>query len=181
MLRDAAGRSRGYADFFSWPPDRDLEEAYVVAHLAASSAAAGVPLFEQIAARGRPNDPPDVEALDTNKLKVGIEVTELVDKEAIRAAKKGHSYWAAWSAEGLRTRVQELLTGKAARKPALKGGPYPGGYIVVIFTDEPELRPDFLTPCLKDPFDAVGIDRAFFLVSYDPRTNGYPYFELPLR
>lgn len=181
LLREAARRPRGHADFFSWPPDRDLEEAYVVGHLASSAADAGRPLFQKILARGRPNDPPDVEALDTEGRRVAIEVTELVDAEAIRAAKNGHPYWPEWTPESFRLRVRELLEGKAKRRPVLKGGPYPGGYVVVIFTDEPELRPDFVAPRLNEPFDVSAVDRAFLLISYEPRTSNYPYFEIALR
>lgn len=151
-----------------------------MAHLAASAAEAGNSLFEKIKARGRPNDPPDVEALDAQGRRVAVEVTELVDAQAIRAARKGHPHWPEWTSVGFRGRVQELLTRKAKRKTFLRGGPYPGGYVVVIFTDEPELRSDFLRPNLIEPFEGHGVDRAFLLVSYEPRTSNYPYFEILL-
>jgi hypothetical protein len=180
LLREAARRRRGHADFFSWPPDRDLEEAYVVGHLASSAAESGRPLFQKILARGRPNDPPDVEAIDKEGRRVAIEVTELVDPDAIRAAKNGKPYWPEWTAESFRSRIRELLQGKARRRPVLKGGPYPGGYVVVIYTDEPELRPDVIASLLTEPFEITAVDRAFILLSYEPRTSNYPYFEIPL-
>jgi hypothetical protein len=181
LLREAARRHRGHADFFSWPPNRDVEEAYVVAHLASSAAEASEPLFHNILARGRPNDPPDVEALDVEGRRVAIEVTELVDAKAIRAAKNGHPYWPEWTRESFRLRVRELLDGKAKRRPLLKGGPYAGGYVVVIFTDEPELCPDFIASHLDEPFEIPAVDRAFVLVSYQPQTGKYPYFEIALK
>jgi hypothetical protein len=42
LMRAAKERSRGYADFFSWAINRDLEESGVLSSLAGSIAADGI-------------------------------------------------------------------------------------------------------------------------------------------
>lgn len=96
-LRAARDRSRGYASFFEWPIDRDLEEQGGAGYLAASLDANGAPSFSEIAIRGRGNDPPDLEAIDSCGKRVAIEITELVDGKSIQAFKAGQHYdWTQW-------------------------------------------------------------------------------------
>ncbi len=64
LMRAARQRSRGYADFFGWKIDRDLEESGVLSSLAESMVVDGVDFYENVKSRRRPNDPPDCEALD---------------------------------------------------------------------------------------------------------------------
>lgn len=64
LIKEAQKRRRGYADFFSWPPNRDVEEANAVALSAAAMEKSGSRFFEKVRGRGRGSDPPDVEAVD---------------------------------------------------------------------------------------------------------------------
>jgi hypothetical protein len=124
LIRAASAKRRGYADFFNWPPNRDTEELGVVETLCDALAAAGCPLAREITSRGRGNDPPDCEGMGFDGAHIAIETTELVDPNAIIAAKKGRAYdWAEWTAEKLSGVIQERLSSKDSR--ALRGGPYP--------------------------------------------------------
>ncbi|WP_404361314.1 hypothetical protein [Methylotuvimicrobium sp. KM1] len=181
LMREARNRARGYADFFGWGSDRDIEEWGVVTSLSESLESEGKSLFSSLKRRGRPNDPPDCEALDTEGKRIAIEVTELVDGKAIQAYKSGAVYeWADWDKAKFISSLEKLLCRKDSRFPELKEPPYDGGYYVVIFTDEPMLdrstvetyldghqfeRPEYLT-------------RAFLLVSYDPGVEKCPHYEL---
>lgn len=181
LMRNAREKSRGYADFFGWGSDRDIEEWGVVTSLAESLEAEGKNIFTSLKRRGRSNDPPDCEALDANGSRIAIEVTELVDGEAIQAHKSGAVYeWADWDKEKFTTSLEFLIARKDSRFTELKEPPYEGGYFVVIFTDEPMLdrstvesylegykfkRPEYLT-------------KAFLLVSYDPGVEKCPHYEL---
>lgn len=73
-----------------------------------------------------------------------------------------------------------LLEAKNARFPKLKDGPCPGGYMVLVFTDEPELQratvERFLAEHTFPPLPNV--NRAILLLSYDPGLGRCPYFEL---
>jgi len=72
------------------------------------------------------------------------------------------------------------MLAKDERYLKLKGGPYPGGYIVVVHTDEEFLSPEFIRIALEGyEFRVQDISRAFVLLSY--RSGMYPYFELSLR
>jgi hypothetical protein len=187
LLRESRDRSRGYADFFLWAANRDLEEWGVVVTLAESLAAGGDPFFRDVKSRGRPNDPPDCEARDSQGRRIAIEVTELVDSLAIREYKKSLAEhrptdWAEWEREKFVSLVVARLEGKDKRFPQLKGTPYPGGYVVVVHSDEPGLSKEVVAKYLGERFvlNAQHISRAFLLLSYDPSVQMCPYFELPV-
>ena len=183
LLRAARAKKRGYADFFEWRIDRDREELGVVQALEESLQFTGKSFFSRVIGRGRGEDPPDCEALTLEGKRMAIEVTELVDEDAIRAFRRGQGAdWAPWSRNQLFDAVSKLLAKKDSRYPDLKGGPYPGGYMVVIYTDEPLLSRSVLSSYLAGlTFDKlVHVDRAFVLISYDPEVEHCPAIELPL-
>jgi hypothetical protein len=180
FIRNAGKQTRrGYSDFFNWPTDRELEEWGIVDTLKRSLEKSKAGFFDQVTARGRGNDPPDCEASLHNGRKLGIEVTELVDPEAIMAYKNGAvDKWAEWSREKLINSITKRLEAKDISKN-IKGGPY-DLYIVVIHTDEPILSFDYIFPILSEyifKYYSI-IDRAFLLMSYDQKYNLCPYIEL---
>jgi hypothetical protein len=180
-MRAAREAARGYADFFGWATDRDLEEQHVAGLLAESLRASGALLFSKIKRRGRGSDPPDLEAFDAAGNRVAIEVTELVDGLAIQAYKAGRPYdWAEWDRDKFLSSLSGLLEAKNARFPKLKDGPYAGGYIVLTFTDEPELSRSTVESFLAGHIftGLENVQRAFLLLSYDPAIGRCPYFEL---
>lgn len=176
-------QKRGYATFFEWPLNRELAELGVVRYLLASMEADGQPIFREVRSRGRGNDPPDCEGNDNNDRRVAIEVTELVDPKGITDYKAGHTdSWITWSREAFLAGICERLAAKAKRTPALKDGPYPGGYAVVIFTDEPNLTQSTVSSYLQNhAFPAFnGLTMAFLLLGYDPAIRRCPWFPLPI-
>ena len=183
LMRAARTKSRGYADFFGWATDRDMEEWGVVTSLAESLAGNGKSFFGDLKLRGRGNDPPDCEATDSSGKRIAIEVTELVDGRAIQAYKRGALYeWADWTRDGLVSSLAERIAEKGSRYTILKDGPYDGGYVIVIFTDEPLLPIEAVDEFLDGHTfrRPEGVSRAFLLLSYDPRTKTYPYVDLDL-
>jgi hypothetical protein len=72
------------------------------------------------------------------------------------------------------------LQSKNARFTELKDPSYDGGYLVIVFTDEPDLSAPVVERYLRgQSFTGTRlITRAFFLISYDPRLDRCPYFEL---
>jgi len=179
---EAMEKSRGYADFFGWPPDRDLEEAGVLESLVEAMNADGVPFYSALKSRGRPNDPPDCEGLDANGARVAIEITELVDGAAIRAVKQGGSKldWREWTKADFLRKLAERVDAKDECHQHLKGLPYPGGYVVVVHTDEPLLSRNAVQTYLdghRFP-KPKHVSRALLLLSYDPSIQRCPYFEL---
>lgn len=181
LMREARAKARGYADHFGWSSDRDLEEWGVVTCLSEAMEAAGVPVFSQLKRRGRPNDPPDCEAVDSSGNRIAIEVTELVDGAAIRAFKEGRVYdWADWGKETFLSTLAALVSSKEKRFTKLKDPPYDGGYFVVVFTDEPNIGRLHVQKWLSGHkfFKETDSMRAFLLLSYDPQIRSYPFFEL---
>jgi hypothetical protein len=176
-------QKRGYATFFEWPLDRDLAELGVVRYLVASMEADHQSFFHDIKSRGRGNDPPDCEAFDNNGQRTAIEVTELVDPRGIVNFQSGRTDdWVVWTQEKFLEGIGERLFTKAKRSKALKDGPYPGGYSVVIFTDEPALSMEAVSRYLiNHKFPAFeGLSMAFLLLGYDPAIQACPWFRLGL-
>jgi len=181
-MKAAIDGSRGYAEFFTWPPDRDLEEAGVLESLVESMNLDGIPFYSALKCRGRSNDPPDCEGVDANGARVAIEITELVDGAAIRAAKMtGRKYdFREWTKEAFLSELANRIDAKDARYPYLKEPPYPGGYIVVVHTDEPLLSRSTAQSYLaghRFP-RPTHMSRALLLLSYDLVIQRCPYFEL---
>lgn len=142
----------------------------------------GLSFYENVKSRRRPNDPPDCEATDCYGARVAIEITELVDSEAIRAFKKERAYkWTNWTREKFISSLSERIEAKNRRYPFLKDLPYDGGYIVVVHIDEPDLTHSTVQEYLK----VHGIprpehvSRVILVLSYYPVLQRCPYFELP--
>ncbi len=183
-MREAIAKSRGYASYFDWPLDRDQEEWGVVQSLVESLEQAGTPIgLSDYKPRGRPNDPPDCEARDSDGRRVAIEVTELVSGEAIRAFKAGRVFdWEMWTKPDFMSSLASRVTRKDARHPHLKDPPYAGGYVLVVFTDEPVLSRERVAEWLEgQSFPVDHLTRLFLLLGYDPGSQRCPVFELPLR
>lgn len=181
QIRAARAKARGYADFFGWATDRDLEEWGVVSSLGESLQADNALFFSNLKRRGRPNDPPDCEAQTESGERIAVEVTELVDGQAIQAFKEGCVYdWAEWTKEKFHLVLTERISKKNECFPKLKDPPYAGGYIVVVHTDEPELSKPIVDTFLANyPLEKPShIDRVFLVLSYDPAIGRCPYFEL---
>ena len=123
LMRQARERDRGYASFFGWAIDRDLEELGVVRALGESLAAEDGTFFGELRVRGRGQDPPDVEGVNKSGEPTAFEVTELVDGEAIKAFKAGRHYdYADWDQRKFLAVLSARLQGKAERRSKLKGG-----------------------------------------------------------
>jgi hypothetical protein len=86
IVRKATERPRGHADHFQWPIDRLRAELGVVQDLSASLDAIGAAFFFDLKGRAQHDDPPDCEAVDKDGQRIAIEVTELVDENAIERA-----------------------------------------------------------------------------------------------
>jgi len=183
IIRQAVSRFRGHADFFSWP-DRELAELGVAREFLQNAVnEPGFP-FHDVKPRGPGNDPPDCEARDSEGRRIAIEITELTDPEAIKAARAGHRARKSlsrlagrWNRERFLNDVTTLLELKDSK--TLKGGPYEE-YLVVVHTDEPELSFEGVLDWLGNHrFSAPRqIGRAYLLLSYDPRRRICPFVGL---
>ena len=88
--------------------------------------------------------------------------------------------WAEWPELKFVERLTALLQAKAKRHDKLKGGPYPGGYVIVVYTAEPNLSSEavsnymqnFKTPEL--PSDT----KAYLLLGSTAAGQGNPCFRI---
>jgi hypothetical protein len=178
LIRQAVAKRRGYADFFQWP-DQSIEERGVAEEfLSQVTNLLGGP-FSNLRARGQGQDPPDCEALNARGQRLGIEVTELVDRKAIaRSRRRGGSVWAEWDRAKLVTALADRLRAKDV-PGNVKGGPY-DRYVLLTFTDEPELSLDRVAELLTGQSFArpTLITDGYLLLSYDPKLKKYPVHQL---
>jgi hypothetical protein len=132
----------------------------------------------ELRARGN-DDPPDCDGLLDGKL-VGIEVTELVSKEVVEKFQRcGVFEWKDWSQEPFLAKLRCIIAEKDSK--TLKGGPY-SKYLLVVYTDEFVLHEEAVQSYLAG-FVPEGsqLDEVLLLISYDPRTQTYPLFRLPVQ
>jgi len=179
----AKNKTPRYTNYFGWPLNRDDGELSVVNHLVKSLELDNKNYLTEIKSRGRHNDPPDCEAKNESGKRVAIEVTELVDEDTIKAYKAGIKYnWANWNKSKFISSIESLLSRKDPKYHKLIEPPYPGGYVLIIFTDEPDLNRHKIQQFLDNHIFNVtkNISQAFLLVSYDPSIKRCPYFELKL-
>jgi hypothetical protein len=173
---------RQHAPYFTWLPDRSVEELGVVQELQKSLERRNLAFFRSPVSRGK-NDPPDCEAmsLSLEGEKIAIEVTELVESKSIAAYKHDRPIpWEPWS----KCELHDLLRARIEKKDRpthIEGGPY-DQYVLVIYCDEPQILDfdliEYMRHCEFGP--TTLIDRAFFLMSYDPREQCCPFIELTL-
>lgn len=135
-------------------------------------------------------DPPDCEGLVDGQW-CGIEVTELVDRETLKASMKGlkqhpdgsGGMYLNWTKEQLVGALQDRIRRK---DKVPNGGPYKR-YFLVIVTDEFMLTSDMVGAYLEGAvFQAELITDVVLGLSYEPsptpsdRPGGNPIYRLPL-
>lgn len=179
LLEKAVAKQRGYAGFWDWP-DKEVKERGISASLL--DVATDWPRMVPGSLRSRPRgmDPPDCTAESAEGGTWGIEVTELVDQQAVASAQHGTGRWAAWDA----TKLRERITARLAKKdtPAtVKGGPY-REYVLLLHSDEPILTEALVRKYLANVVFPTArlLTRAYLLLSYEPASQTTPLIRLDL-
>ena len=166
---------RKYAGFFHWP-DKRIKEWDVVDELLRSMHADGDCRYTRV--KSVDDDAPDCVIRDSAGGQVGVEVTELVDKDAIEMCERGMNVYREWSDQAVREQIAQILKEKDQK---MHFGNLYSKRILVIHTDERELTSPYLFPILDASVfpRPRNIDEAYVLCSYDP-SLGYPYKRLNL-
>ena len=170
-----ASRLRKHASFWQWKKKPVMERG-VVQELLNSMHRDGDMRYQN--ARSVNDDWPDCEVDDEFDNTVAVEVTELVDEEAIRVAERGEMDFSYQTEGEIKERVSRILAHKDLRSS--HGGLY-GKVILVIFTDE--FTHSRLFPIIRNTefMRLENIQEAFIITSYDPVTHTYPWCEIHFR
>lgn len=177
-------RRRGYADFFKFDnKNKDIEEIGIAKQLAESAFEIGLYLYNNIKVCGYKNHAPDCEAIDMDGKRIAIELTELVCEEVIiwRKSLSGRNQYCDWDQHLFDKKMRHLLNKKD--NVTLKDDPFPGGYYVIIFTDELDLWPEKVRDFVIDTsYQVSNIMKAWLIFSYNPNYNpSYYFIEIPLK
>lgn len=175
IMREARAKSRGYATYWEWAPDRSLAEVGVAKALAEYLEHAEGRSWESV--QRVPHDPPDVLLISTSGERVGVEVTELVDPATVerhRHRKKigaNHSYdWANWSEDTLAKSLVNAVERKD-EKLAARTKDY-DELILALATDEPMITLTLAEQALRKVSVSVEhLHRAYFILSYHPSAD----------
>jgi hypothetical protein len=174
-LREARRRSRGYAEYWEWVPDRSRAELEAARVLHKFLVTAGEMVSGSLTVV-RP-DPPDVLLETVNGRRVGIEVTELLDRDAVKRhsdrRKRGDPPafdTAQWTPTKMAKMLSQIVEAKdhKLRKVASR---FDECFLAIV-TDEPGidewLSRDAVSRCW---LTVQHIHRAFLVMSYHPATN----------
>ena len=83
LVCKALQKDRGYASYWKWPCNRDLEEVNIARVLVLYLQQIEDLKVVRLGSRGRNNDPPDCEAVLADGSVFGIEITEIVNEKAV--------------------------------------------------------------------------------------------------
>lgn len=177
-LAKLAPRLQRYAGYRVWLREqRTVPEMDVARDLAKALAQAGDSALLRL--RPSPADPPDVGATDPRGRAVAIEVTELVDEEAIRRNRSGQHVYRQWTMAEVLTKLEALIRTKDRKR--FLGGPY-HRVIVAIHTDEPAISWQECQVALES-WSVAGlaqITEAYCVFSWDPATESCPVLKIRL-
>ena len=175
LIQSAEERSRGYATYWEWAPDRRLAEAGVVQALIDHLNHSEDNSLGSI--RPMQDDPPDVQLTSSGGESIGVEVTELVDPETVekaRYAKKQQLQnwrWADWD----RLKIDEEIRLRISKKDTKLAGKTDEFHEVwlAIFTDEPMITLMLAEKsCAAISVNVQNLDRVFFILSRNSNHKG---------
>jgi len=163
-------RLRKHRSFWLWPKKHVMERG-IVKELLNSMQQDGDTRYRN--SHSVTDDWPDCEVDDKFGNTVGVEVTELVDKEAIQKAQRDEMDFSNWTDDEIKERVRDILSRKDLKSS--HGGLYKK-VVLVIHTDE--FNSSRLFPVIKSTkFPRLkNIQEAFIIVSPEPRK--YPWCEI---
>jgi hypothetical protein len=175
-LPEIIKRQRRYASFFECS-DKERKELGLVELLFKSMQKKGKCPYSN--PKNFKPGPPDCTAEDEQGNLIGIEVTELVDKESVERNENGEAVYRLWDVADLIEKIESIIKKKDAK---LFNGRHYKKTILLIFTDEKNIVPfDYIPFLQKMEFSKKAqIDEAYFLFSYQP-WEGFPFVKLNLK
>jgi hypothetical protein len=171
-LISIVSRLRKHRSFWLWPKKPVMDRG-IVRELLDSMHHDGDMRYQN--ARSVNGDWPDCEVDDELGNTVAVEVTELVDEEAVRRAQRGELDFSYWTDGDIKEQVRSILVRKDLKSS--HGGLY-SKVTLVIHTDEFTHLRLFLVIRDTEFTRLENIQEVFIIASYDPETRTYPWCEI---
>ncbi|KZZ75274.1 hypothetical protein A3765_10660 [Oleiphilus sp. HI0130] len=127
-------------------------------------------------------DPPDVKITTSKDRVIGVEITELVDQQAIEYSIKGDPRYSeklvSWNKETTLAALDEIISSK--NKKCNQAKENYECLVLLIFTSEPRLVSKNLMEYISghDWQAQENIDAAYILIGYDPEHGGKSLMQL---
>jgi hypothetical protein len=177
IMKNAAAKSRGYANYWTWPLDPQLAELDVASKLSRYIAKQQPAMNGNVKALPVGQDPPDTVLTTANANSVGIEVTELVHPAAIKEYLKAkresdepcyvHTNWTPLL-------IAEAISERIKSKDIKLNGIKPNYHkmILAICTDEPMIYETAAVEAIElIDVECSNIDECYLLLSYHPNAD----------
>ena len=175
LMRESRAKARGYADYWDWRLDRQRSEMEAAEVLQRFLVLHGEQMSGSL--QNVHSDPPDVLLITDDGRRIGIEVTELVDSDAVRRHRvrvdRGEAIvydWANWTPNSIAReihRLAEVKDGKLAKAECVVDE-----WQLAIVTDEGMIDESTARKAVdRCRIQVTHIGRAFFLLGYNPRAN----------
>jgi hypothetical protein len=187
LMREAIHKSRGYASYWEWKLDKQQPELHAARALSRF-------LFrdQDYSVLSVTNDPPDA-VVQLGTRRYGIEVMEIVDRQAVERASKRKRRdlpveydWANWDSDRLYEALEQGLVTKD-RKLAAHAQNY-DELLIAFVTDESMIDSGLAAAVAgRIHSDTRYINRAFVILSYEPNADELmfpdrcPIFELEIK
>jgi len=174
LLLEEVEKRRGYADHFDWP-EKNLKEWGIVQTFKEEIERDGGPLIASCLQHpgGHEHLAPDYQLTTHGGEVWGVEITELVNRQAIERTKRGQDVFALWPDDELQAKFRELVA-KKDQPAKVSGGPY-HRYVLLVHVDECMLPAERISAVLATTtLETRLIDEIYILLSYDPGTQRYP-------
>jgi hypothetical protein len=175
---DRPKHRRNYAAFWDWP-NKETREAGIMNDFLEARATLGEEPFDEV--HPVSPDPPDFTAVTKAKTRLAVELTELVDQEAVeinvRATNKYQAVYRDWNKQEVLKAIEERLRDKDSKM--FSGGPYEE-IIVVLHTDEPAIDPvEYMAMLRSQVFRGFNqVTSAYVLFSHHPDFQGFSLVKL---
>ena len=177
---------RRHAAHFDWF-DKPIKEAGIVESFLDPKNHKGKHSYSRFKMESK--DPPDAWLFDSNNSKIALEITELVNEDAITAQIKHECTGGLTTARDYgdkserwsdRTYLKGRVTNTVLQKDQKCDELFAGGQTVelLLHSDEPYLIDNLEKIATPDFRVGSRFRRVWLLLSYDPRTESYPLVEL---
>ncbi|MDX1508247.1 MAG: hypothetical protein R3358_08200 [Woeseiaceae bacterium] len=178
VIADLKRKPRRHANWFEWLDKQGKELGIAQEFVVALERVAG-PVAEHVKLG---DDPPDIAISLQNGGQISLEITELVNQEAIEAQLSGSADYSRqifdWDDQKIVSRITKRVREKEMKCRAMASGD--SKLALLLHTDEPILSEKDVQEAIQKlgPIESDVFNEIWLIFSYDPKTSSFPLIRL---